>query len=169
MVEKTQVVALQASVSDREVEPEDRSNIDVNVQIANQMKRDGKETEMMPRSAHWAPITAQRYLDLHEKGGADDFFSSDWSDEELMSRLGHMSQNPKRQVIVAFSGSDEYVPKHVDHKLLSERLCLAMNGGKSSGVAQEFFLPNGNHNLSLSVGDKERFARRVAESLLKCP
>lgn len=165
MVAKTLVVTLQASVSDREVELEDQGKNNVNVEHATQMKRDGKETEMMPRSAHWAPITAQRYLDLHQKGGADDFFSSDWSDKELIDRLGHMSQNPQRQVIVAFSGSDEYVPKHVDHKQLSERLCRAMNGGKSSGVAQEFFLPGGNHNLSQSEGDRERFTKRVAESL----
>ena len=169
MVEKTQVVALQASVSDREVELEDQSKNEANVLIANQLKKEGKGTEMMPRSAHWAPITAQRYLDLHMKGGADDFFSSDWTDEELVNRLGHMSKILQRQVIVAFSGADEYVPKHVNPKQLSERLCRAMNGGKSSGVAQEFFLPSGNHNLSISNGDKERFVKRVAESLGKLP
>lgn len=156
---------MQASVSDREVELADQGQNDAMVELANKMKKEGKEAEMMPRLAHWAPITVQRYLDLHEKGGADDFFSSDWTDDELVDRLGHMSKDPRRQVIVAFSGSDEYVPKHVDRKRLSERLCQAMNGGKSSGVAQEFFLPTANHNLSEAKGDKELFAKKVAECL----
>lgn len=137
------------------------------MKLANKMKADGKQNEMMPRAAHWCPITAQRFLDLHEKGGSDDFFSSDWTDQELIDRLGHMSQDPQRRVIVAFSGSDEFVPKYVNHKELSQRLCRAMNGGHDSGVAEEFFIPTGNHNLSEGEGDKEAFAKIVGECLGK--
>jgi hypothetical protein len=117
--------------------------------------------------AFWAPITAKRFLDLQEKGGADDFFSSDFTDEELKERLGHMS-NSDRQVIVAFSGSDEFVPKHVNPKNLSERLCKAINDGKSDGKAKEFFLPDGNHNLSKGDGDKKKFGKEIAQCLEQC-
>ena len=104
---------------------------------------------------------------MQEKGGADDFFSSDFTDEELTERLGHMS-NYDRQVIVTFSGSDEFVPKHVNPKNLSERICKAINNGKSDGKANEFFLPNGNHNLSKGDGDKEKFAKQIAQCLEQC-
>ena len=157
-------MALQAPVSDREAAMTGQPKYDNMIQIANKMRQEGKETEMMPRDAFWAPITAKRYLGLHEKGGADDFFSSDWTDQELVDRLGHMSHH-ERQVVVAFSGSDEYVPKHIDAKRLSERLCQAINGGKTSGVAQELYLPNANHNLSEGPDDKEHFARKVAECM----
>merc|ERR1712232_501940 len=141
---------LQAPVSDREEAVWETSKYDKMLEIAAKMKGRAKENEMMPREAFWAPITAKRYLDLHEKGGADDFFSSDWSDQELVDRLGHMSSSvtTDRHVVIAFSGSDEYVPKELDSKRMSERLCQAINGGKSDGVAQEFFLPDANHNLS---------------------
>lgn len=159
------MIALQAPVSDREGEISNQPTLDAKIETAKKMKQEGKEMEMMPREVFWAPITCQRFLDLHEKGGADDFFSSDWTDQELVDRLGHMANNPQRQVVVAFSGSDEYVPKHVDKKRLSERLCQAINGGTTTGVAQELFLPNGNHNLSEGQGDKEVFAQKVAECL----
>jgi hypothetical protein len=159
------VIALQAPVSDREQAIWEVGKYDGMIQLANKMKQEGKEDEMIPREAFWAPITASRYLDLHEKGGTDDFFSSDWTDEELLGRLGHMSNKPDRKVLVAFSGSDEYVPKELDSKRMSERLCKAINGGKESGVAIECFLANANHNLSESEGDKEMFARKVAECL----
>ena len=195
MVDNTKVIVLQAPVSDREEAIWETNKYDAMIKAAKKLKEEGKETEMMPRegrelflyyrrydpcpvtlllsgivcvvSAFWAPITAKRYLDLHEKGGADDFFSSDWSDEELVLRLGHMSQLADRQVLVAFSGSDEYVPKQLDSKKMSERLCQAINDGKSEGVAQECFFPNANHNLSEADGDKTQFAKVVGEALSK--
>lgn len=153
-------------MSDREEAIWDTSKYAAELEIANKLKRENKEDEMMPRSAHWAPITAKRYLDLHQKGGADDFFSSDWTNAELVDRLGHMSAT-NRQVVVAFSGADEYVPTELDSKRMSERLCQAINCGKSDGVAQELFLAEANHNLSKAEGDKERFAQKVAEALKK--
>ncbi|CAB9507258.1 Conserved hypothetical protein [Seminavis robusta] len=165
MVQKTKVIALQAPVSDREEAVWETSKYDTYLEIANKLKEEGKELEMMPRAAFWAPITAQRYLGLHAKGGADDFFSSDWTDEELVDRLGHMSNVSDRKVLVAFSGADEYVPKQLDCKRMSERLCKAINGGKEEGVSVECFLPNANHNLSEAEGDKEKFAQKVAEYL----
>ena len=58
----------------------------------------------MPRAAHPVPITADRFLSLFAEGGADDFFSSDLSDQQLAERLGHMGLQKDRRVLIAFSG-----------------------------------------------------------------
>lgn len=132
--------------------------------------------EMMPREAFWAPITAQRYLDLHERGGMDDYFSSDYTDQELYDRLGHVGTTTRR-CLVAFSGKDEYVPGTVNAPELLHRLVRAMNQGipdtdstiegyqQRSMVAEGLFLETGNHNLSQESSDKSKFLQRVTELL----
>jgi hypothetical protein len=117
----------------------------------------------MPRDAFWAPITAQRLLDLHLVGGSDDFFSSDFSDAELANRLGHVGVNCPA-AMVAWSGSDEYVPATVDGEALMKRLASAMNsnGGQS---AKGLFMATGNHNLSLGPGDTDTFVAEICKLL----
>lgn len=126
LLEGLKVVALQAPVSDREL-PMTEEGYNDNIKIARDIVADGKGSEMMPRKVFWAPITAQRFLDLQEVGGRDDFFSSDFSDEEMVERLGHVGTRDGSKVLVAFSGSDEFVPPHVDKKRLVERILKAMN------------------------------------------
>ena len=165
---------LQAPVSDREqpmTEPEYADNI----QNARELVENGKGDEMMPRCVFWAPITAQRFLDLQDVGGRDDFFSSDFSDAQLRERLGHVggpsSPGSKcRKVLVVYSGADEYVPEHVDTKSLTERLVDAMNGDvrsddKGKKVAESLYLETANHNLSEGPGDAHTFVAKVAELL----
>jgi pimeloyl-ACP methyl ester carboxylesterase len=145
LVDRVELVVLQAPVSDREHAAHDNPvGYRKNVDLAQQRVQEGKADEMMPRSAFWAPITAQRFVDLHERGGADDYFSSDYTKEELEERLSHVGrvlssftdkvipQDPssnlaRRRVLVAFSGSDEYVPSFVDSHGLATRLADAMN------------------------------------------
>jgi hypothetical protein len=168
---KLKLVALQAPVSDREstsVSPPE--NFDGIMSHARTLIQDGKGQEMMPRSAFWAPITAQRFLDLNEKGGADDYFSSDYTDEELVARLGHISgkdQNKHLKVLVAFSGLDEYVPFHIDRLKMTERLVNAMNANCSNDkrVALPLYLASGNHNLSNDPKDGKVFVDKFAELL----
>ena len=163
MIQRTKVVVLQAPVSDREGAME-QPNYEENIQIAKSLEAQGKEMEMMPRSVFWAPITTRRFLDLQDVKGKDDFFSSDLTDNELVDRLSHVGNNScadDLQVLVAFSGEDEYVPKSVDKKRLLERLCTAMNHDRS--VATPLYLDNGNHNLS--VGEADLFVAKVAELL----
>jgi pimeloyl-ACP methyl ester carboxylesterase len=160
--EKVKVVVLQAPVSDREhamTEP----NYTKYLTLAKTMIADSKGEEMMPREAFWAPITAQRLLDLHLVGGSDDFFSSDFSDAELNERLGHMGVNCPA-VRVAWSGSDEFVPDTVDGEALMNRLAAAMNskGGES---AKGLFLAAGNHNLSLGPESVDTFVAEVCKLL----
>jgi hypothetical protein len=152
---------MQAPVSDREdamMQPQYAKNIE----IARSLVSDEKEMEMMPQSAFWAPITARRFLDLQDINGRDDFFSSDLTDEQLQERLAHVGDVADRQVLVAFSGKDEYVPATVDKKQILERLCRAMN--HVHPVATPLFLETANHNLSLG-DDSDRFVHKVADML----
>lgn len=166
--EKLQVVALQAPVSDREsatVHPNPKA--DEYLAQAQRMVDASQGEEMMPRDSFWAPITAQRFLDLFAKGGKDDYFSSDYTDEELAERLQHVGQQlSSLQVLVASSGADEYVPSYVDIPKLTERLVVAMNTqAKEKPVAQGFCLDTGNHNLSQGPDDGKRFVDKLAELL----
>ena len=135
-----------------------------NIETARNLVSQRKANEMMPRCAFWAPITAQRFLDLQDVQGRDDFFSSDLTDEQLRERLSHVGDSAVRKVLVQFSGKDEYVPQSVDKEAILERLCSAMNHG-CLPVATPLYLKNANHNLSLAQGDGDTFVRNVAEKL----
>lgn len=173
--ETVRVVALQAPVSDREsvticrndagtTHEQHMKELQSRIQHAHDLRENGNEQEMMPRAAFWAPITASRYLDLFDRGGNDDYFSSDLTDAELRQRLGHIGTNGTnlRHCLVAWSGSDEYVPDHVDGEALLQRLCQAMkkkNGDDDDNSADDqlpkivpLFIPTGNHNLSSRDG-----------------
>ena len=153
---------MQAPVSDREhamMQPHHAENIE----IARSLVKDKKGMEMMPRSAFWAPITARRFLDLHDINGRDDLFSSDLTIDQLQKRLAHVGEVADRQVLVAFSGKDEYVPDTVDKKQILERLCRAMN--HIHPVATPLFLEMANHNLSLGDNDGDTFVHKVADML----
>ena len=131
---------------------------------------------MMPRRVYWAPITAQRYLDLHEVGGMDDFFSSDYTDEILSDRLGHIGTGCAnlQHMLVACSGQDEYVPKHVNEEQPAHlnRLVRAMQSSSSDGddggtgtKVHGLLLPTGNHNLSQGDSDAQVFVDKLQELL----
>jgi hypothetical protein len=154
---------MQAPVSDREDAMMHQPQYAKNIEIARSLLKDEKEMEMMPRSSFWAPITAQRFLDLQDIDGRDDFFSSDLTNEQLQERLEHVGNVANRQVLVAFSGKDEYVPDTVDKKQILERLCRAMN--HIHPVATPLFLENANHNLSLGDKDGDTFVHKVADML----
>jgi len=184
LMEKVKVVALQAPVSDREGVMTGPA-YETNIAHAKKLEDMGQEEEMMPRSAFWAPITASRFLALQDVGGEDDYFSSDFSDEQLGLRLRHMGQRGDQngmKTLVSFSGEDEYVPATVDKKLLLERLCAAMKSPNPNPnpnlqtspdiechSSQDSVIPllieTGNHNLSNDDGDKEMFVAAVKELL----
>jgi pimeloyl-ACP methyl ester carboxylesterase len=187
LVDRVELVVLQAPVSDREHAAHDNPvQYQTNLELAQQMVQEGKAHEMMPRSAFWAPITAQRFVDLHDRGGADDYFSSDYTKEELEERLSHVGrvlsastdnealpdpstnsatltptpssgephrqrQRRRRRVLVAFSGSDEYVPSFVDSHRLATRLADAMN----SGCPRPTLLPQQQEQDGSPASDEE--------------
>lgn len=185
LVSRLKCMVLQGPVSDRESCVGD-SKVTASIHHARQLISQGKQQEMMPRDSFWAPITAERFVSLHDKFGEDDFFSSDLTDEEMESRLGHIGQRGKDyglRVLVAFSGKDEYVPDHVNKEVLLQRLCRAMNSETTSPsndkdaikeetirsqsqsveeVATGIMLETGNHSLSKGETDVDTFMAAVA-------
>ena len=125
------------------------------------MKNSGKENEMMPRNVFWAPITASR------------FFSSDFTDEELIDKLSHVSDknddnnNGLHHALTCFSGSDEHAPKHMNANTMIDRSCNAMNYycKDSKDIAIPLMLENANHNLSQEENDSETFVKSIGKCL----
>lgn len=167
LCDKLRLVALQAPVSDRE-HASTQDGHSTNLILARNLVNEGNGQEMMPRSAFWAPITAQRFVDLNERGGTDDYFSSDFTEEELTNRLRHVGKDRSGlKVLVAFSGADEYVPEYVDKQLLTDRLVNAMNTdcNTENPVAEALFLASGNHNLSEGPNDGRNFVEKITEMM----
>ena len=127
----------------------------------------GKGQECMPRAAFWAPITAQRMVDLYAVGGADDYFSSDLSDAQLTERLAVPKDKwtGLQRILVAYSGSDEYIHPGLDTATHADRLVAACNAHRP-GLANALHLPRANHNLS--EGEVDMFIKAVKELLLQC-
>jgi pimeloyl-ACP methyl ester carboxylesterase len=160
-VNRLALVVLQAPVSDRESAMiDDTADYQEHLAMAQGLRDEGKADEMMPRKCFWAPITAQRFLDLQERGGCDDYFSSDYTNDELRERLQHVgirarsaATTSRLRVLVAVSGMDEYVPKHVDKRQVMDRMVQAMNGGgcddthDDDRVATPLYIADGIHNL----------------------
>jgi hypothetical protein len=177
---KLRLIVLQAPVSDREG-PMQEEGYTEKLLHAQTLVADGNGDGMLPRSYFWAPITAQRFVDLNERGGRDDYFSSDFTDEELAQRLQHVGgaeEHSNLQVLVATSGADEYVPSHIDTAALTDRLVAAMNSQcrspdddhKSNKMAAEsLYLETANHNLSEGPEDAENFIRRISDMLGRIP
>jgi pimeloyl-ACP methyl ester carboxylesterase len=165
LVDRVRVAVLQAPVSDREDDMQ-RSDYHYYLSLAIERKEAGEADEMMPRDAFGVPITVQRYLDLDKKGGADDFFSSDYTDEELAERVSHIGRLSNLKCLVTFSGRDEYVPDTVDNKVLLSRLVNAMNADCDDDhpVAEPLYLKYSGHTL-WQDDEISEFLAKVSELL----
>ena len=143
-------VIFQGGVSDRESDDAEvdrqRSEALAMAQTVASSSPSGS-SEMMPRSTSWAPVTAQRYIDLNSLAGTDDYFSSDLTDEQLVQRFG--GYYSRTNALIAYSGEDEYVPKYVDKHLLVRRLCTCMKFGSTmkGPVIAGLVVKGGDHAL----------------------
>lgn len=133
-------LVLQAPVSDRECYQQ-RVDAEKWIQMAREMVERGEEEEILPRGADacGAPITAKRFLSLHDLGGDDDMFSSDLTDEELEKRLGHLDGVPTLMVL---SEQDEYVKPGLNALEHGSRLATAAGTKTRLEVIE-----GGNHAL----------------------
>jgi len=145
-------IILQGPVSDREALPMEMSKDTLN-SILERARACVHERPMEIVHQLWerAPVTARRFLDLFDKNGADDFFSSDLSDGALRERLGHLDDF---KVLIAFSEDDEYIPHDVYPQFCKR---LQMEIPKSTMI----FLENANHDLSKPNGASEQFLAAV--------
>mmetsp|Transcript_16298 Transcript_16298/g.29291 ORF Transcript_16298/g.29291 Transcript_16298/m.29291 type:complete len:184 (+) Transcript_16298:166-717(+) len=119
-------VILQAPVSDRE-SMQMEEGYESNLKLAKSMIDEGKKESLMPRDRHYSPISAYRYHSLAGKMTDDDMFSSDIPQVDMVD----MFECVDIPALLAFSGSDEYVPGYVDKKELAHRMESAMKYGKS--------------------------------------
>jgi len=81
--------ALQAPVSDREAAGLDPAAVAATAAMlarAEALVASGKGGEVVMLQYGFVPLTASRFVSLTARGGGDDYFSSDFSDDELRAR-----------------------------------------------------------------------------------
>ncbi|KAK5651917.1 hypothetical protein OQA88_11576 [Cercophora sp. LCS_1] len=139
---------LLAPVSDREF-AESMAGEDLlgkTVEAASKMIEAGRGDEIIPGSdilpVFTTPITAYRWWSLAAKGGDDDFFSSDLTDEQLEETFGRIN----RPALILNCAEDELLPKKVDRHRLLERWVKAIPAGLAS--ENSGFVPGADHAVS---------------------
>ncbi|PHH62718.1 hypothetical protein CDD81_6787 [Ophiocordyceps australis] len=136
---------LQAPVSDREY-LQTRNFYHRKLDAASKLIEAGKPNECIPREGGVGPpLTAYRVYSLYAKGGDEDFFSSDLSNETVTG----FWQRFQKPVLVLFSENDQFVPQNIDQKKKLQRYREAnpQQVSQLSGL-----IPNATHSL---VGDTE--------------
>ncbi|KAF2822244.1 DUF1749-domain-containing protein [Ophiobolus disseminans] len=162
---------LQGGVSDREAWDDmlksdgEKSSFREIVETAKKMIGDGDERGILPMKGNMvaeglgAPITAYRTYSLLAKGGDDDYFSTDFSDEHFGKTFGAIPAHTKTCFLLG--GEDPYVPASVDKAALLQRWTRIIREG--SGVVDDTnggVVPGAHHNLN---GDPEE----VVQDLVK--
>ncbi|KAI9485468.1 MAG: hypothetical protein EXX96DRAFT_494609 [Benjaminiella poitrasii] len=132
---------LQAPVSDREYFQSTLDKFQTHVNMAIRLKGEGRGDELMPREAlQGTPITANRFYALTVKGGDDDVFSTDLSDEEIKK----LYENVNRPLCWIYSENDEfYAAKDINHLNVMNRyqnLCPA--------IKETHIVPKGDHSIT---------------------
>ncbi|AQZ15039.1 (ZYRO0F07040g) [Zygosaccharomyces parabailii] len=143
---------LDAPVSDRE--GQDPSVIEKLNPKAQQMVSEGKGGEILPsqytKILFATPVTAYRWCSLMVRGGDDDYFSTDLSQEFFTSTFGKLDV----PFLVLENENDEYVPKRVDKEALLNRWkavskpnCWSKNSGIVKGSTHLVVQPESQADL----------------------
>lgn len=174
-------VVLQAPVSDREAATledgaDERAAL---LAEAQHLIAAGRGSQLLSEMHYgFVPITAERYASLVGRGGPDDIFSSDFSDDELAARLGHLSTKGQREargdlattpvpshaglkVLFVHGLGEEHVPPHVDTNVLSGRFVAAAGAPD----ARALLIEGATHNLSKPEGAADIFISAVGALL----
>ena len=163
-------VILQAPASDREALADalPQAFVEEANALALKMCREGKATDFMPArltrpSFGRLGVTARRWVDVASPGpahdGADDFFSSDLTDDRLEASFGRLPRTAP--LLVLFSGADAYVPAAVDKRALVMRWMhvVERHGGVVDGV-HGGVVPEASRNLN---GQAEPIVRDLVD------
>lgn len=148
-------VILQAGVSDREflVSALPAAKMASAASLARNWAADGRGGDVLPLDAtdgvFGVSPSAQRWLSLAEKGGDDDFFSSDLDDSELARTFGVVGKLGT-PVLCLLSGSDEYMPDTVDKDALLGRWCATVKGQGGTWSPESGAVKGAGHNLMTS-------------------
>jgi len=152
-------VMLQAPVSDREWLATLPNSKELLLK-AEEAERNGMLEDVVFRMMEFdgAALTARRWLSLVRRGGEDDMFSCDLSDEELKEKVVIGLRGIPTLVVI--SGHDEYVVDSAAYKAFAQRMVNAI--GKSARLE---IVEKGNHSLS-SPSDAESAAAMMTDFVL---
>lgn len=128
-------VVLQAPVSDREcffLNPDTAQLAQERLEKAQeavQKEKQEPEKTVIDFMSEWdgAPLSAGRWLSLAARGGDDDLFSSDFSDEELQAKLWALGGERAVPVLIISSLREQYLPASYDTAAHGRRLANAIN------------------------------------------
>ncbi|CAG5164544.1 uncharacterized protein ALTATR162_LOCUS6668 [Alternaria atra] len=151
-------VILQGGVSDREAwedyykEGEKRKELEEAIRISKELVDAGKGKELLSPESNpvlkdmGGPLNAYRAYSLLAKGGDDDYFSSDLSDEHFATTFGKI---PKSTPVCFLLGSeDPYVPASIDRAALLQRWTrIIREGGGIVDDEDGGVIPGAHHNL----------------------
>ncbi|CEP14159.1 hypothetical protein [Parasitella parasitica] len=147
---------LQAPCSDRQYLAS-LKNYQEYLVVSSKMRAYGVGREIMPRDAHWSPITADRYYSLAAKHGDDDVFSTDFTDQEIKE----LFQGVDRPIVWVYGEKDEYyMPSNGDAMKNIERfmsLVPAIKGGH--------LVANADHCINDKVAQQD-FCKIVSDYLI---
>ncbi|CAN9160300.1 unnamed protein product [Alternaria alternata] len=151
-------VILQGGVSDREAwedyykEGDKRKELEEAIRKSKELIDMGKAKEILSPESNavfkdmGGPLNAYRAYSLLAKGGDDDYFSSDLSDEHFATTFGKI---PKSTPVCFLLGSkDPYVPAKIDRAALLQRWTRIIREG--GGVVDDEdggVIPGAHHNL----------------------
>ncbi|KAK4212776.1 esterase lipase [Rhypophila decipiens] len=154
--------------------------LEESIAAAKSMIDAGEGDEIIPRKllppVFSSPVSAYRWWSLAAKGGDDDFFSSDMTDEEICKKFESVKNRP---IIFLPGEKDEMVPPTVDREALLDRWIAAVtriDSAEGGGAASESwcktditrclsgFIPGGDHLLSERAA-REWAGERVAQFL----
>jgi len=173
---RVRAAVLQAPVSDREsqtVEQDsDGSRGRLLAEAEAKLAAGEGEALLSQKYYGFVPISASRFASLVGRDGPDDLFSSDFTDERLAAKLGHMGlagqratapSHPGLRTLFCFSGGDEYVPPSVDVPLLARRFVAAAGGAENGASA--LILAGASHNLAKPPRAAGEFVAAVCRTL----
>jgi pimeloyl-ACP methyl ester carboxylesterase len=165
---------LQGGVSDREawedmMETEEQKILFQKiVDQAKEMIDNGDERGILPVKGNTvaeelgAPITAYRTYSLLSKGGDDDYFSSDLSDEHFQTTFGKIPQTTP--LCFLLGSEDPYVPTKINKKELLQRWTrIVREGGGTVDDENGGVIDGAHHNL---VGDPEEVVQDLVKRVI---
>ena len=93
-------------------------------------------------------VSAERWVSMVKRGGKEDFFSSDLTEEEMARAFSGMKMAAERRnganakSLILVGGSDECVPDRIDKDELVQRMARYAGPGAVGRV-----LEGANHNI----------------------
>lgn len=106
------------------------------------------------RDGSVSAISANRWYSLAAKGGHEDYFSSDLTDEEMKDAFKALRQSEKN-ILFAFGEKDGSVPESMDKEKLLEKFKRC-----AGEKAETLLLKDANHQIHAQAPQKE-FIDRV--------